>query len=549
MTAGTRRFLVALALAAAGCGGDDEGGPVGPVDRDRDGFSAEVDCDDDDASVFEERQAYRDADRDSHGAGELVTVCSGWTLPAGYVAAAGDCDDADVTAWTDASLYPDADGDGFGAGAQEVRCIGTEAEPSGWAAGAGDCAPDDALAWQDLPYLYRDRDGDGATVSSLGVLCTGARLPAGYSNDPQGVDCDDGNAARWSRLWGHRDADGDGRGAGPNELVCSGDALPPGWSSYGDDCDPGSASAWQLLAVTYRDQDGDGATVWVGGSICTGWSLPSDYRLWSSGSDCDDTDRTVEVSVTAYPDTDGDDVGANPVEYLCTATGAIPAGYAASWTDCAPADATAWRSHDYWYRDADGDGRTVWGRGTACIGASVPAGYPSSGSGNDCDDSDASVHTSVYAWADTDDDGFGAGTGQAFCTAGAAPSGFVTSGTDCAPDDAQLWQKVNGVQLDRDGDGYTRPESAVQCIGAALPDPWRAAASGNDCDDADTALWRWVVLYPDDDGDGVGTPPREVMCLGETIPAGWSPYGWDPDDVNAAVWEDGERTAGKLWLP
>ncbi len=68
------------------------------------------------------------------------------------------------------------------------------------------------------------------------------------------------------------------------------------------------------------------------------------------------------------------------------------------------------------------------------------------------------------------------------------------------------------------------------CTGATLPDPYRTQANGNDCDDADAALYRYVVLYPAADRDGVGAPPREVWCLGAAIPEGYSTVGTDPDD-------------------
>jgi hypothetical protein len=177
MRASSRSLLAALAAASLSCGGD--GDPSGPVDRDGDGWFAADDCDDRNGSVWSEQQAYVDGDHDSMGAGALVTVCAGWSLPSGHASMTGDCDDADGAAWSEALLYEDADGDGIGAGSQQVRCIGADSEPPGWAAMSGDCAPEDALAWRDLPYLYRDADGDGATVSSVGMACAGLALPAG----------------------------------------------------------------------------------------------------------------------------------------------------------------------------------------------------------------------------------------------------------------------------------------------------------------------------------------------------------------------------------
>ena len=132
----------------------------------------------------------------------------------------------------------------------------------------------------------------------------------------------------------------------------------------------------------------------------------------------------------------------------------------------------------------------------------------------------------------------GAGPLQPFCTGGTLPAGYAATATDCAPDDATRWQTLGYAQVDRDGDGFTAPESAAVCTGAALPDPYRASANGNDCADDDRQRWRWVVLYRDGDGDGVGAPPRTVQCLGASQPPGFSQSGWDVDDADRTVQVD-----------
>ncbi|MFY0583038.1 hypothetical protein ACN28S_59980 [Cystobacter fuscus] len=88
---------------------------------------------------------------------------------------------------------------------------------------------------------------------------------------------------------------------------------------------------------------------------------------------------------------------------------------------------------------------------------------------------------------------------------------------------------------------WTRMATAAPCPppagvrGRHPPPPYTPAASGNDCDDADSARFLWRVLYPDRDGDGVGTPPRVVLCLDDgPTPPGYSIYGFDPDDSDPA---------------
>jgi hypothetical protein len=162
-------------------------------------------------------------------------------------------------------------------------------------------------------------------------------------------------------------------------------------------------------------------------------------------------------------------------------------------------------------------------------------GFPAS---LDCDDVNPAVHASVTVYLDLDRDGAGAGLATTLCTDGSAPPGFSLVGTDCAPDDPAAWRAVTSLPVDRDGDGVTVREAVQLCLGATVPAPYLAADSGNDCDDADPALFRWVVVYRDQDGDGVGAGPRSISCLGTALPAGWSRIGPDIDDLDRTVWAE-----------
>jgi len=157
----------------------------------------------------------------------------------------------------------------------------------------------------------------------------------------------------------------------------------------------------------------------------------------------------------------------------------------------------------------------------------------------DCDDSDPTAHATVTAYADTDGDHVGAGPAFSFCTAGGAPAGYVLDGTDCAADDPTAWRKVTNPPVDRDGDGFTAPTTVTLCIGDTLPEPYRAVARGNDCDDQDRPdLYRWVIAYRDHDGDGVGARPRSILCAGDTLPAGFTTTGFDVNDLDSSVTTD-----------
>jgi hypothetical protein len=135
-----------------------------------------------------------------------------------------------------------------------------------------------------------------------------------------------------------------------------------------------------------------------------------------------------------------------------------------------------------------------------------------------------------------DGDGTGAGPVVAFCNNGSIPAGYAVAGTDCAPDDAARWKDMTATFVDRDGDGQTVaiPATAI-CTGTALPAPYFAKASGNDCDDTRTSLTHWAVLYPDHDGDGAGGGAYAIMCIGQTTPPGFSPFGDDENDGDPVI--------------
>jgi hypothetical protein len=179
---------------------------------------------------------------------------------------------------------------------------------------------------------------------------------------------------------------------------------------------------------------------------------------------------------------------------------------------------------------------------TACSrgggGGAVDADRDGFPAGMDCNDSNPAVHTAVTVYLDVDGDGVGAGPATTLCTDGTAPPGYSLLGTDCAPNDPAAWRAVTSLPVDRDGDGFTVREAVQLCVGATPPVPYLAADSGNDCDDADPALFRWVILYRDQDGDGVGAGPRSISCLGATLPAGWTRIGSDVDDLDPTVWID-----------
>lgn len=102
------------------------------------------------------------------------------------------------------------------------------------------------------------------------------------------------------------------------------------------------------------------------------------------------------------------------------------------------------------------------------------------------------------------------------------------------------------VAIDADGDGFTVPATGEVCTDGTLPPPYRAAAHGLDCDDADPLVAHVAVLYPDQDGDGVGAPPRQILCIGAQPPAGLVRRGYDEAAADPAVIETDEDDEEEL---
>jgi hypothetical protein len=67
-----------------------------------------------------------------------------------------------------------------------------------------------------------------------------------------------------------------------------------------------------------------------------------------------------------------------------------PVGYSTNNTDCAPKDASKWRS-TLLFIDADSDGYTS-GSQVICYGASIPAGFRAVENGMDCNDKNANIN-------------------------------------------------------------------------------------------------------------------------------------------------------------
>ena len=201
-----RPLIIALTLFAcrtdAKLGDTGATGGANATDADGDGYFADEDCDDDDASV------HPDAEE----------VCD---------AVDNDCDGS-VDEGVGESWYADADGDGYGDPEAAVQACDA---PSGTVADSTDCD-----------------DGDATVNPDADEVCDAV------DNNCDGT-VDEGLAQDW-----YADADGDGYG--DPDTAAQGCEQPSGMIAQGDDCDDTSNAVYPGAAETAGDgidSDCDGA--------------------------------------------------------------------------------------------------------------------------------------------------------------------------------------------------------------------------------------------------------------------------------------------------
>ena len=363
-----------------------------------------------------------------------------------------------------------------------------------------------------------DKDGDGSPSLEDCDDDDASRAP-GLAETCDGLDnnCDDEVDEGLGSVW-YADADADGFGDDNNNTTAC--EAPLGTTAQGGDCDDGDATVYPEAAERCEgiDNDCDGA---IDEDVKTSWfkdadddghgdaasplescDPPAGYA--SSSDDCDDTraevspsgaeicdsldnncDGSIDEGVTTsfYLDADSDGYG-DPSG--TTAACSLPAGYAATSTDC-----------------DDGASNVNPGADELCDGLD-----------NNCDsdvDEDSAIDAPTW-YSDDDNDRFGSTTStKTQCT---QPSGYISVGGDCD-----------------DSTALTYPGAAEYCDG--VDTDCDGTMDEGDAIDAD-------VYYRDVDGDGYGDSGDTTHSC--SLPSGYVSDSADCDDGAATVYPGSTAT-------
>jgi large repetitive protein len=493
-----------------GSSSDDTAEPPSPVDEDGDGFADGVDCDDTDPEVGLATTWYRDADQDGFGDPEdLIVLCD---QPDGFVEDNTDCDDAFATIYPGAPEYCDL---------IDQDCDGEADNGHLW------YLDHDGDGYGDPDFLYEDgcdgstylvNNGEDCDDSNADVSPVAQEVCDGIDNDCEGsIDEGASDAVTW-----YDDSDGDGYGVADDSVeACD---QPSGYADNALDCD---------------DHDDD--------------VNPDGVEVCNEEDDNCDGDVDEGVTITVYPDADGDGYGdeSAPIEACEESAGWVedssdcddsealsnPGGTEvcgdAIDNDCSgDADGSDSSDAPTWYLDADADGEGD--SASSDVACDAPSGYVSDAS--DCDDSDSTINTSATEvcdsvdndcdgttdeddasdasdwYLDSDEDGYGDENGTAV-TQCDQPDGYIDNASDC--DDVD--EDVNPGQTEVCDDDDTDED----CSG------------DSDDDDSGVDTSTMTTSYADADGDGYGdSSVSETAC---EVDSSYTEDDTDCDDTDSSV--------------
>ncbi|MBT3219749.1 MAG: hypothetical protein HN348_11705, partial [Proteobacteria bacterium] len=448
----------------------------------------DVDCDDEDASLYPERPWYPDCDNDGYWASQTIASCNepttgcedGQAADGGYSmlpSVSSDCDDEEADQFPGQTWYADCDGDAAFAASftssclePDTDCLDLSSPDGGWSntdpQGDADCDDEEADLFPEQLW-WPDCDGDGFFDQTSIESCTEPATPCVDSAEPDGgwthtdpnasFDCDDEDNTSYPDLTWWPDCDDDGYFDGAGEIACSapedwcdGADPPGGWSNS----DPGLSA----------DCDDNNSNTHPNAAEVT----------------ADKTDQNCDGKEVCWVDTDGDSYGDELLTVLSDDLDCRDAGEAKNNEDCDDSAAEVYPGAEevisnrvdddcdgleLCYTDSDGDG---FGNDSGASSSSSDLDCKDAGeskTSDDCNDLSIEVNPDAIELAadatdqncdelelcyeDIDEDGHGTSTELLTSDLSCSETGVSTLANDC--DDQEATVNLDATEGPADG--------------------------------------------------------------------------------------------------
>jgi hypothetical protein len=277
----------------------------------------------------------------------------------------------------------------------------------------------------------------------------------------------------------------------------------------------------------------------AGQSLCNGTCTTPGVEVCDGlDNDCNgQVDEGLTIACAADPDGDGYASGAETTQQCPDASrpqaGNCPLGFVApaqsAGVDCQPANGALYRLVSA-RADGDEDGACSGAAANDCVGVSALPGrrFASACSAvDDCNDANGALYRLVASRSDADNDTTCVGPSSFDCV-GAAPlagrrfTASCAAADDCNDLNAGLY-RLMASRADADADGYCAGAVAQDCVGATALPGRRFSANcdaTDDCDDANSGLFRLASVRTDADNDGWCAGNASTQCIGSSPPAG-----------------------------
>ncbi|MFC1769163.1 MopE-related protein [Nanoarchaeota archaeon] len=518
---------------------------VNPADDlDFDTYNTSTDCDDNNASIWQNITGYPDDDGDNFGNGsDSAVFCTNGTLPVGEVVDNTDCadenasvnpngteivdDGIDSNCDTNELCYVDADDDNFRPNATaNVSSADLDCTDSGEAITAdptGDCNDANSSInpnGTEIPYDGIDQDCSGqdlALATNITIEKTTISSPI-YDNQTARfminiTNIGESNITLENVTDYYSDSEFNYSASSPTANdTTNGNiewylnvVLEANESTvvYLNLTPLTNGTFTNYVNVTTEDIYGNSSFSLDNSNIVVNPADDLDFDTYNNSVDCDDNNASIWLNITGYPDDDGDLFGNGSESTVFCTNGALPPGEVADNTDCndgnfsikpngteifADGIDSDCDGNEQCYLDADND---TYGHISANITSTDLdcADSNESSVNTDCDDNDAAEYPGVTWYADSDGDLFGNASSSSSCDRNLGSD--VLDNTDCIDTNSSI--NPNGTEIVNDGIDSNCDTNEL-CYVDADDDNFRPNATANvssadlDCTDSGEAI-------------------------------------------------------------